>query len=221
MTRHAIPIRSEGDSAANGAAAPASIALPRLVGGRSAVAALSMPATVCLAGWVAFGLTIACGGIALFVHVWFAPAARRWLAFPFAGIPATPGEAARIFIHNLRALGAVGSLLLLAQSMHWNADGAGPRSAHRMVRGLGEIVLGAAVTANLVVVGASLGAYGAQMAQAALPHGPVEVCAYSLALALYRQGRDRPLPPRRAAAVLAVSVLSLAIAAMLETYVNV
>jgi len=54
------------------------------------------------------------GVIVLAVHVWFAAAARRWLAFPFTGIPAQPSEAAGIFIHNLRALAAVGGLLLIA-----------------------------------------------------------------------------------------------------------
>jgi uncharacterized membrane protein SpoIIM required for sporulation len=90
-----------------------------------------------------------------------------------------------------------------------------------MLRWLGEALLAAAVAANLVVIGASFGAYGTRMVRAALPHGPVELAAYSLALALYLQGRRRRLPARSAAAVLALSVLTLAIAALLETYVNV
>ena len=47
---------------------------------------------------------------------------------------------------------------------------------------LGEALLAAAVAANVIVVGASFGAYGTRMLRAALPHGPVELAAYSLAL---------------------------------------
>ena len=72
----------------------------------------------------------------------------------------------------------------------------------------------------MIVIGASLGAYGTRMVRAALPHGPVELAAYSLALALYLQGRDRPLPGRLIVAVVALSVATLALAAILETYVN-
>jgi hypothetical protein len=180
-----------------------------------------MAETVRLAGCVAATLTIACGVIVLVVHLWFAAAARRWLAFPFAGIPARPSTAAIIFSHNLRALAAVCGLLLIAQSAYWSAAGAEPGQAHRMLRGLGEALLGAGVAANLVVIGASFGAYGTRMVRAAVPHGPVELAAYSLALALYVHGRRRRLPPRSVAAVLGLSVLALALAALLETYVNV
>ena len=160
--------------------------------------------------------------IALAVHVWFAAAARRWLAFPFTGIPARPSEAASIFIHNLRALAAVGGLLLIAQSAYWTADTARPGPLHRTLRRLGEALLAAAVAANLIVIGASFGAYGTRMLRAALPHGPVELAAYSLALSLYlqgsRAGRSRPGPCsqcwRSASSI-------LALAAVLETYVNV
>ena len=194
MTSHGIQTRSATDPAANGEGAPASIALVRSVDDRSAVAAPSMAGTVALRARVAAALTIACGVIALAVHVWFAAAARRWLAFPFAGIPARPGEAASIFIHNLRALAAVGGLLLIAQSAYWTAGTAQPGPLHGTLRRLGEALLGAAVTANLIVIGASFGAYGTRMLRAALPHGPVELAAYSLALSLYLQGSQAAAP---------------------------
>ncbi len=82
-------------------------------------------------------------------------------------------------------------------------------------------MLGAGVAANVIVVGAGLGAYGARMIRALLPHGPVELAAYSLALALYLEGRQRPLGIRHAVAVGALSVAALALAAVLETFVNV
>ena len=56
------------------------------------------------------------------------------------------------------------------------------------------------------------------MVRATLPHGPVEVAAYALALALYLQGRRRPLPAARMAATIVASVALLALAALLETF---
>lgn len=112
MTSHGIQTRSATDPAAKQDGRRISIALVRAVGGPAPVAGPSIAATVSLAGRVAVALTIACGAIALVVHAWFGAAARGWLAFPFAGIPARPGEAASIFIHNLRVLAAVGGLLL-------------------------------------------------------------------------------------------------------------
>ena len=181
-----------------------------------------MAETVTLAGCVAATLTIACGVILLVVHLWFAAPARRWLAFPFSGIPARPSTAAIIFSHNIRALAAICGLLLIAQSapLEGSAAGTEPGPTHRTLRWLGEALLGAAVAANLIVIGASFGAYGTRMLRAVLPHGPVELAAYSLALALYLQGRTRALPARHMLAVVGLSVLILALAAVLETYVN-
>jgi hypothetical protein len=221
MTSHGLQVRSAVDPGAGDGASGARLGLARPADGRSLLVSPSMAETVRLAGCVAATLTIACGVIALVVYLWFAVAARRWLAFPFAGIPARPSTAAIILSRNLRALAAVFGLLLIAQSAYWNAAGAEPGPAHRTLRRLGEALLGAAVGANLVVIGASFGAYGTRMVRAALPHGPVELAAYSLGLSLYLQGRRRPLPARSVVAVLALSVFALALAAFLETYVNV
>ena len=141
-----------------------------------------------------------CGVIALVVRAWFAASARRWLAFPFAGIPATPGRGGE-HLHPQPAR-ARGRRRPAADRPIRVLDGAAPRSpgaVHRTLRRLGEALLGAAVAANVIVVGASFGAYGTRMLRAALPHGPVELAAYSLALALYLQGRNAPAPdPTRA-----------------------
>jgi len=173
-----------------------------------------------LAAGIAGVITIAVVLIALVVRAGFAASARRWLAFPFAGIPASPDEAASIFIHNLRALAAVGGMLLIAQSGYPAARNGQPGVVHQTLRRLGEALLGAAIAANVIIVGASFGAYGTRMVQAALPHGPVELAAYSLALALYLQGRNRRLPIRHVLAVAALSVSALALAAVLEAFVN-
>jgi hypothetical protein len=220
MTSQRVQIRFTPDPAANGEEVAASVALVRSVEDGSAVPAASMAETVRVAGRVAVGLTAACGVIAVAVHVWFAAAARRWLGFPFAGIPARPGEAASIFIHNLRALAAIGGPLLIAQSGYWAAGTWQPGPLHGTLRRLGEALLAAAVAANLVVIGASFGAYGVRMLRAALPHGLVELAAYSLALSLYLQARRRPFPARCLLAAMALSASMLAIAAVLEAYVT-
>jgi hypothetical protein len=172
-----------------------------------------------LAGALAAILAIACGAIAFTVYVALAAAAREWLAFPFTGIPARPAMAAGIFLHNLRALVAVWGLLLVAQSALWRAGE--PGRASTIVRRSGEVLLGGAVAANLIVVGASLGAYGTRMLRATLPHGPLELAAYSLALAVYLQGRRRQLPLRLVRSVAMLTIAALALAAVLETYVKV
>jgi hypothetical protein len=176
--------------------------------------------TIRLASALATALALACGLIAVIVDAGFAAQARRWLAFPFTGISARPDVAAAIFLHNVHALAAVGGLLLIAQSAQWTASAGEPTRVSGAARRLGEVLLGGAIAANLITVGASFGAYGTRMLLAALPHGPAELAAYSLALALYRQGRTRALPTRHMLAVVALSVAMLALAAVLETYVN-
>jgi hypothetical protein len=185
------------------------------------VEAPTIAETAQLAARTAGVITVAVVLIALVVGAGLAASARRWLAFPFVGIPASPGEAASIFIHNLRALAAVWGMLLVAQSGYPAARNGQPGVVHRTLRRLGEALLGAAIAANVIIVGVSLGAYGTRMVQAALPHGPVELAAYSLALALYLQGRNGPLPIRHVLAVAALSISVLALAALLETFVNV
>jgi hypothetical protein len=181
----------------------------------------TLAGTARLAVGIAGALTLAVALIGCVAHMAFAASARRWLAFPFSGIPARPSEAASIFLHNLHALAAVAGLLLVAQSPYWGGGNAAPRAFHRMLQWVGEALLSAGVAANALTIGASIGAYGTRMLRAVLPHGPVELAAYALALALYLQGRHRRLPTRHASRVAALSVSALALAAVLETFVNV
>ena len=147
-----------------------------------------------------------------------APAqARHWLGFTFPGVAARPAVAVGIFAHNLRSLSGVFVLLIFARLAPRAPD---KRTARLTVR-LGELLLAGAITANLVVVGAALGAYRERMVLALMPHGPVELAAYSLALALYRQDRRRNLPAAYVANGGAACLALLAIAAVLETWVSV
>jgi hypothetical protein len=179
-----------------------------------------LPGTARLAGRIAGALTIAVFLVALIVRLALAARARHWLAFPFAGVSSQPAEAASIFLHNLRALSAIGGMVLVAQSPHRSTRDRQPGPVHWMLQRVGEALLAAAVAANVIVIGASLGAYGTRMGRAVLPHGPVELAAYSLALALYLQGRHQALRRGHIITIGALSITALAVAAVLETFVN-
>jgi hypothetical protein len=58
------------------------------------------------------------------------------------------------------------------------------------------------------------------MVRAVLPHGPVELAAFALAIALYLQGRQRPLTLGHLAATTATALGLLAAAAVLEAMVT-
>jgi hypothetical protein len=182
----------------------------------------SLSGTVRLAVRVAGAVTITVAAVGVAVRLALIAPARHWLSFAFTGIPAKPVVAAGIFLHNLRALAAVFGALLIAQARQPTGRGAGVGvgAPHRALPLFGEAVLGVAVAANVVVLGAGLGAYGIRMVCAVLPHGPVELAAYALALALYLEGRTRLLARSHILAVAALSVSALGLAALLETFVN-
>jgi hypothetical protein len=179
------------------------------------------PETVWLAGRVALCIAIACLFVAVAVHTWFAAAARRSLAYPFTGIPPRFAEAASIFANNLRVAAALAGLLLIAQSARCNAPSAEPGPIHTTIQRFGEALLGTVFAVNVIVIGVSFGAYGMRMLRAAMPHGPVELAAYSLSLAVYLRGRRRRLPVGHILAYEALCVVLLALAAALETFVTV
>ena len=169
-----------------------------------------------LAALIAAALTGCVMVVALITRVALASQARQWLHYTFPGVPARLNSAVWIFANNGRELLGVLGLLLIAQLAARRSDG--PTRAQRLVRTGGEAILAIAIAANGVVIGAAVGAYGERMMRAMLPHGPVEVAAYTLALALYLQGRRRPLPAWRLASTIAASVALLAGAALLETF---
>jgi hypothetical protein len=177
------------------------------------------PETATVALGVAGVLLAAIAVVAVLVGVTAGAAAREWLAYPFTGVPATAGEASVIFAHNARALLGVIGLLLIAQVAAHQPNG--PGRVQQALRAAGEIVLAGVVAANVLIVGAALGAYGTRMVRAMLPHGPVELAGFATAIALYLQGRHRALPTRQLLLTAAASVLLLAMAALLEALVVV
>ena len=167
---------------------------------------------------VAGGLSVATVAVAVIVRIGWAAEARRLLGFGFTGVPPRLDTAVAIFAGNARLLAAVFGAILVAQSP-WFAD----HDAHRgpvmsALTAVVDTVLALAVTANVALVGGALGAYGARMAVAMLPHGPLELVAYALALALYLQARRGPIAARHVLAVGAVCLGGLALAALLETF---
>lgn len=172
-----------------------------------------------LAGRIAPALIAGALLIAILVGIALASPARGWLGYRFPGVPTRTADAVAIFAHNSRALLGVLGLLLIAQLAARAPDG--PGRVQRAVQAGGELILAGMITANVLVVGSAIGAYRTEMVRAMLPHGPIELASYSLSLALYVQGRRRALPAHRLAVTVAISAGLLAIAAVLETSVNV
>ena len=169
---------------------------------------------------VALGLLAVIAIVAIVVRLAAAGRVREWLGFPFTGVPATPPEAAaRIFAHNACAMLGICGLLLIAQLAARRPEG--PARTQRYLQVAGELLLAGVIAANLAVVGAALGAYGTRMVRAVLPHGPVELAAFALAIALYLQGRHRAIAVRHLIATGAASLGLLAAAAVLEALVVV
>ena len=83
-----------------------------------------------------------------------------------------------------------------------------------------DAVVVTAAAVHALLVGAGVGAYGGRMIDALLPHGPVELAAYSLALALYGAARRERLSAGRWAAAALGSALGLGLAAVLEVFVT-
>jgi hypothetical protein len=173
--------------------------------------------TAHLAGIVAVALTAAALLGAAVVRLALATQARRWLGYRFPGVPAHVSTAVWILGHNARGLAGVLGLLVVAQLA---ARSPNPARAQLVLRSAGEIVIAGAIAANLLVIGSAIGGYGTRMVVAMLPHGPVELAAYSLALGLYLCGRRRALPAAHMAVVACASVALLALAAALETWVS-
>jgi Stage II sporulation protein M len=202
-----------------------SLASPAAPVAQTVLATPDSPRAVSTAGTVALALRVAVLAfagvliVAAIVHVAMAARVRAWLGYRFPGLPARSNVAVEIFTHNARAILGVFGLLLVAQLATRRPEG--PGLAQRPILAGAELILAAVIVANILVVGAGLGAYGERIAEAELPHGPVELAAYALALALYLQGRRRALPVRHLAKVGAATVALLALAAVLETFVNV
>ena len=167
---------------------------------------------------IAVTILAATVAIAALVHLTAAASTREFLSFTFPGVPARLGEALAIFTHNARITGAAIGFALVNQAP-WLIDPDAP-AKRRCVTTFCDLLVAGVAAQSLVVSAAALGAYGDRMVAAIMPHGPLELVAFSLALCLYVQSRRARLAPARAFALVAASLTVLAVAALVETFLG-
>jgi hypothetical protein len=182
------------------------IAMPSRITGPVAVAAL---------------LLAGIGGVAAAVAASWAGGARERLGFRFAGLEPTVGTAGSILAGNVRLLAALLLAALLAQARPAATAGDVVSALSVLGRAACDTLVALTVALNVLVVGAALGAYGARMVAAILPHGPLELAAYAPALSLYLRAHLCRVPRRTVIATGAWGALALTLAAALETFVAV
>jgi hypothetical protein len=173
-------------------------------------------------GAIALGLVAIAAVTALTVHAVAARSAREWLDFPFGGMPATPGKMADIFANNVKMLFALFAACVvarLARDLAAAPTARGMDLTSLFARALVlvcDVAVIASALAHAVIVGGGVGAYGTRMVAALLPHGPFELLAYSLVLALYANVRRGPVDRGTWLACGSLSVAGLALAAPIE-----
>jgi hypothetical protein len=159
---------------------------------------------------VFLGVLIGVAGVGTVVALMVRAETRGFLRYAFPQSSLGLGGAARILSNNLglvaTPLGAA-TLLVLAEGNQWR-----PR---RLIVA-GDAVIGLLVCINVLVVGASLGAYGARMVRYTLPNGPVELAGFAVAISAYLDARGAALGWNRLIRLAAASACLLAVAALLE-----
>ena len=145
--------------------------------------------------------------------------ARRLLDFAFAGVPARPETALSIFAANARLLAAV----FAADARRPVAVARRPRRSPRRGRERPAAALDTRARARgRAQHRRSSAPRWAPTAPgwlvAMLPHGPLELAAFALALALYLRPGARRSPRATSLAVGALCLGGLALAALLETF---
>jgi hypothetical protein len=165
--------------------------------------------------------TAATAVAAVIVHSACAASARALLGYRFPGVPAEPAEAWSIFAHNLRKLAGIYGLALVLQAPWLDAQrtAADRPRWHPALATVCDLGVAGALAGTFTAVILGLGGYGAQMGRALLPHGPLEVSAFALAIMVYLAAREGPVDRRRAATLATASIVLLALAAVLETFV--
>lgn len=159
--------------------------------------------------------------VAVAAGVAFGDDVSAWRDVPFPKLVPSVGEVGSILLHNGRILlAAIGAAL--AVNSPWLAGASQPVEqgwGWKATRALCDVVLALGVARNLLTVGIGLGAYRERMVLAILPHGPVELAAFSCGLALYLMARRGPVDRRVWLTLAAGGGLLLAVAAPLEVFV--
>jgi len=142
--------------------------------------------------------------------------ARQVIAYQFP--PGTLGwrGVAAIVLDNARLALAPIAAAYLVELIRPEAGGrwSGWR---RAVRSGCDATLSAAVITNIVIAGASYGAYGLKMARYTLPYAPFELFAFACPLALYREARRASPPRARVLAVCGTAAVLLIASALMES----
>jgi hypothetical protein len=160
--------------------------------------------------------------VAILVRLTLAADAREWLDFEFPGIPSRFGEAVAIFVNNARlVLAVLIACFVVGQMQPVPEARRAERIGLRLGVGLFDLLLLAGVAFHVVFVGTAVGAYGTRTLDAMVPHGPFELASFCLALGLYLTARREAVPLRRIAVVGAVSLTVLAVAALLEVFLQI
>jgi hypothetical protein len=163
------------------------------------------------AGCIAASMISVAAAVAAATRPLAAAPIRAWLRFPFGGVKPQLGEVAAILVNNLRLLGALFAATIVAQ-LAVRTRGTGLRALAWTC----DAVVVLACANHAFLVGATIGGYGSRGIRALLPHGPIELAGYSLALSLYVAARRERLARPRALAIGGLSVVVLVIAAVLE-----
>jgi hypothetical protein len=181
-----------------------------------------------IAAGVALALVDLAAGTAMVVTLVGDAEIRAWLDFSFAGLPEHLGEVVSILGNNLRILaGLLAACLVANLGLGISQDAASGVGRSRLTDKFARVVVvvcdcmvaGSAI-AHALIIGAGIGAYGGRMVLALLPQGPLELAAYSLALALYVRARRTDVELHQWIAVAGVSVTTLLLAAPLEVFIQ-
>jgi hypothetical protein len=171
-------------------------------------------ATLTLCAAIAAAIAVA----AITVRLTLAAPARDLLEYPFADQHPSLAGAAAILATNARKLAGVYGLALVAQAPLLAGEVGRPRAGRALLRLTCDAGALGLLAPSGVLVAVALGAYGSRMTAAILPHGPLELVAFALALCVYRDARRRPVRAGRALGHAATGLALLAAAALLETY---
>ena len=151
--------------------------------------------------------------VALVVRVMAARAVRELLGFPFPAHRLGVDGSWDVLLDNVR----LAATPLAAAALLTRMDRALPGSRRgRLARRAFDALLLALVAVNVIVVGASYGAYGWRMVRYTLPHGPVELAGFACVLAVYIDARSGSFARARATRLAASGLALLVIAAALE-----
>jgi hypothetical protein len=156
--------------------------------------------------------------VALGVRLADQAAVRDWLSFGFAGLPRTAEQALSVFLNNARLDAATLVGCAIARTARAGGDSRLERLILRTTVGFCDVVLGLVCVAHIALVGVAIGAYGGRVTSVIAAHGPLELAAFALPLAVYVAARRGPVSWRRIAAAAGVSLALMAAAAVAEVY---